>query len=309
MKSKIIKVKYTSEFKGQHGITHYHHIELEDGSKGSIGSKTKLPDWMAEGKELEYELKGKNIKRVTKPFTPYVGAKKKATPSSSSEFPVGIDKMLFMDIETCGLVATFDKLDSGLKSAFVDKFDWWEKRFPEHEGDHSAMFFNRSALVAEYSKILTITFGYVKDGVPVINTVHKTKEARDLMDKFFDLGYYLVGHNIKGFDLPLLSKKCLSDGIRPPKFSPVYDQKPWELKVIDTNLYYKFGNNFTLSSIGLISAALGIESPKGGEVEGNNVHAFWYSSPNKKTLDKIVSYCEEDVRWLIKFMQYLNKLK
>ena len=264
MTSKITKVEYSSEYKVQYGVTHYHYIELENGDKGSIGSKTKLPNWMSVGKELEYTISGKNIKRATTPFKPSAKAKPTKAAPKNNMFPVPIDKMLFMDIETCGIVATFDELNSGLKDAFVDKFDWWEKRFPEHEGNHSEMFENRSALVAEYSKLLAITFGWVKDGDLVVKTVHKTSDAKILMDSFFDEGYYLVGHNIKGFDLPLLSKKCLSNGIYPPKFSPVYDQKPWELKVIDTNLYYKFGNNFTLSSIGIISAALGIESPKGG---------------------------------------------
>ena len=90
----------------------------------------------------------------------------------------------------------------------------------------------------------------------------------------------------------------------------MYDQKPWELKVIDTSIYYKFGNGFSLSNIDIISCATGIETSKGGEVNGGDMHSYWYGGKGSddvkmKTINK---YCEADVAWLYNFIQHINNL-
>jgi len=54
--AKVTRVEFKREWTGQNGVVYYHDIELDNGDKGSIGCKSKLPDSIAEGKELSYEI-------------------------------------------------------------------------------------------------------------------------------------------------------------------------------------------------------------------------------------------------------------
>ncbi len=70
---------------------------------------------------------------------------------------IPITKILFIDIETVGLAPTFPALETfhpELAYQFKNYLDWFEKRFPEHAGKGpDEMFYNKSALVAEFLKI------------------------------------------------------------------------------------------------------------------------------------------------------------
>lgn len=68
-KSKIVKSSFTKEWDNpKGGIIYFHDLELEDGTKGQIGSKTKEPDFLNVGKEIEVEVTegkyGNKLKRV-----------------------------------------------------------------------------------------------------------------------------------------------------------------------------------------------------------------------------------------------------
>jgi hypothetical protein len=69
---------------------------------------------------------------------------------------------------------------------------------------------------------------------------------------------------------------------------------------------WKMGNNFALSSLELMCAALGIPSPKEGEVTGNRVHEAYYDYDQ---LELIIEYCERDVMVLIDVIKKLKELK
>ena len=125
------------------------------------------------------------------------------------------------------------------------------------------------------------------------------------MDKVFKLDFSLCGHNIKMFDIPTLQKRMVINGIRPSVLLPSYDTKPWEIKAIDTIDIWRMGNNFALSSLELMCAAMNIPSPKEGEVTGNRVHEAFYEL---NQLDLIVEYCERDVEVLIKLVQKFKEL-
>ena len=63
--SKIKLVSVPSEYNNTHGTFYYFQIELENGDKGSIGSKSQSPEWLKEGLDLTYEIQdGNRIKRV-----------------------------------------------------------------------------------------------------------------------------------------------------------------------------------------------------------------------------------------------------
>jgi hypothetical protein len=68
-KSKIKSCRFVSEWAGQNGIVYYHEIELDNGDRGQIGTKDRLPDKLGVGQELSYTIestsRGNKIKAVS----------------------------------------------------------------------------------------------------------------------------------------------------------------------------------------------------------------------------------------------------
>ena len=140
---------------------------------------------------------------------------------------------------------------------------------------------------------------------PVV--AHKTllKDVNDLLNRVNRLDFVLCGHNIKNFDIPVLAKRMMINGIRPSYILPSYDTKPWEIKAIDTKEIWQYGQFGAISSLELMCVSLGIESSKNMEVTGNKVHnSFWIE--NK--YDEIKDYCEKDVEVLINVVKKIVEL-
>jgi DNA polymerase elongation subunit (family B) len=176
---------------------------------------------------------------------------------------VPLTKLLFFDIETVGLYKDYDGLEQNhpaLTKQFHNYFDWFQKRFPEDQGlDPQQVFVNRAALVPEFSKIVCASFAFVgPDGKTHVQTFSGDDEKEillginSLLNKVFKLDFWLCGHNIKNFDIPVLNKRMVINGIKPSPLLPSYDTKPWEIKAIDTMDVWKMGNNFALSSLELM---------------------------------------------------------
>lgn len=55
-RAKITRTVFKSEWAGPNGNVYYHDIELDNGDKGSIGSKEKMPAKLNPGQELAYTI-------------------------------------------------------------------------------------------------------------------------------------------------------------------------------------------------------------------------------------------------------------
>jgi hypothetical protein len=131
-------------------------------------------------------------------------------------------------------------------------------------------------------------------------------DVRTLLDRCHKLDFYLCGHNLKNFDIPMLAKRMIINDIMPSKILPSYDTKPWEVKAIDTKEIWQYGAYTAIGSLDLMCACLDIPTPKDGEINGGMVHeAYW--SHNR--LEEISEYCEKDVEVLIETIKKLKKLK
>ncbi len=227
-----------------------------------------------------------------------------------------LHKILFIDIETVGISSNFDNFKSDypeLCYQFENYLDWFYKRFPEDTGKPKEdIFVNRAALIPEFLKIVCVSVGFVdpkgeikKQSFFNSNEEQLLKDINSLLNRVDKLGFILCGHNLKNFDIPVLAKRMLINGVLPSSILPSYDTKPWEIKAIDTKEIWQYGQFGAISSLELMCISLGIESPKNMEVTGNKVHnSFW----NENKYDEIKDYCEKDVEVLIKVVQKISSL-
>jgi len=236
---------------------------------------------------------------------------------------IPITKILFLDIETVGGCKdweTCQESNPGVANQFNKYFDWFLKRFPEDStiGESelewkNEVFVKRAALVPEFAKIVCVSMAFVMDNGEVKKQTfsgHDEKkllsDVRNLLDRCHKLDFYLCGHNLKNFDIPMLAKRMIINGIMPSKILPSYDTKPWEVKAIDTKEIWQYGAYTSIGSLDLMCSCLDIPTPKDGEVTGDKVHhAYW----NENKLDEISEYCEKDVNVLIDTIKKLKELK
>jgi uncharacterized protein YprB with RNaseH-like and TPR domain len=230
---------------------------------------------------------------------------------------IPITKILFLDIETvggCPDLESCERFSPEIAEQFEKYFDWFQKRFPE-DADKGVgqMFVNRAALVPEFARIACVSVAFVTEKGEVkmqsFSDPDEKKmliEVQKLLYRVGELGFYLCGHNVKGFDIPMLAKRMIMNGIMPPKILPGHDTKPWEIKALDTKEVWQYGGYGSIASLELMCVCLGVESSKTMEVTGNKVHeAFWV----KKDIEGIVKYCEKDVSVLIDVIKKLIELK
>jgi predicted PolB exonuclease-like 3'-5' exonuclease len=233
---------------------------------------------------------------------------------------IPITKILFLDIETVGRCPDYDsceKFSPEIAEQFDKYFDWFQKRFPEDAAvdidPKNFMFKRRAALVPEFAKIVCVSMAFVMENGEVKRQTFSgddekelLSQVRNLLDRCHKLDFYLCGHNLKNFDIPMLAKRMIINGILPSKLLPSYDTKPWEVKAIDTKEIWQYGAYTSIGSLDLVCSTMGIETPKDGEVTGDKVHhSYWI----EQKLPQISEYCEKDVDVLVQFIKKLKELK
>ena len=227
-----------------------------------------------------------------------------------------LTKILFIDIETVGVSSNYENFKKDypeLNFQFINYLDWFQKRFPEDTGKSiDEIFTNRAALVPEFSKIVCVSVGFVDPKGEIkkqtffnSDEAQLLKDVNNLLSRVDKLGFVLCGHNLKNFDIPVLAKRMLINGILPSSILPSYDTKPWEIKAIDTKEIWQYGQFGAISSLELMCISLGIESSKNMEVTGNKVHnSFWFENKYQEIQD----YCEKDVEVLINVVKKIMSL-
>jgi hypothetical protein len=239
---------------------------------------------------------------------------------------IPITKILFIDIETVGCcpdLTSCQVLNPNLANQYYKYYDWFLKRFPEDDimvtNKNSAdkkmenVFEKRASLVPEFSKIVCVSVAFVTDkGETKAQTFSGDDElellidVQKLLDRCGKLDFHLCGHNLKNFDIPMLAKRMIINGLMPPSILPSYDTKPWEIKAIDTKEIWQYGSYSSIGSLDLLCSCMDISTSKDGEISGDKVHnAYWID----RKLKEISEYCERDVQVLIDIIKKLKELK
>ena len=220
--------------------------------------------------------------------------------------PSDIEKMVFFDLETVAGYSSLDilaEVNPKLAQLWSERCVYLRSRFPENsQMTDEELYLDKSGLNAEYNSIVCATFGRIKfvDGTPeiTIKSYSGTDELTVLngiatvFDKFKT--YKFVGHNIKRFDIPVIGKRLLINGITLPANLLLGNLKPWEIPYIDTSDIWSFGawqEGFV--SLDTLTACLGLPSPK-SDIKGSDVTRVFYENPSEN-IGRITQYCERDV--------------
>jgi len=218
-----------------------------------------------------------------------------------------LKSIVFFDVETAASHATLNDLKEDnplLAKLWSKRCEYLRAKFEENaEKSDSQLYLDKAALHAEFNRITCASFGRIAGNEDAPSMIIKSyygedeKEILDgvakVLDKFNKMN--LCGHNIKRFDVPVLGKRFLINGMTLPTTLKVYDSKPWELNFIDTSDIWSFGAwQEGFASLELIAAAIGVPTPK-DDIRGEEVHGvFW---DNQDYL-RIANYCAKDVKVL-----------
>lgn len=211
---------------------------------------------------------------------------------------IALENLFLLDIETVSEKAHFQLLDEDWKQLWTEKIS---RNLPA--GVTSEEYYpQRAAILAEFSKVACISFGYLKKEKNEWHLRIKSlcsENEKELLEKFVSIlkklhlnhSWIFSGHNIKEFDIPFLCRRMLINNISIPSFMNFQNMKPWETPVLDTLHLWRFGDYKHYTSLKLLAAVLGIPSPK-NDIDGSKVgEVYW----NEKDLKRISTYCEKDV--------------
>ena len=124
-----------------------------------------------------------------------------------------------------------------------------------------------------------------------VDDLSRDAERKVLQDFFcavLDAGHCtFVGHNLIGFDLPFVWKRCMVLGIKPPVTFP-RSPKPWSELVQDTMLLWDSAQRAG-GSMDRLCRLLGI--PGKGDISGADVWPLVQAGK----LEEVAAYCRADV--------------
>tara|TARA_B100000963_G_scaffold334854_1_gene328423 strand:- start:3596 stop:4315 length:720 start_codon:yes stop_codon:yes gene_type:complete len=215
-----------------------------------------------------------------------------------------ITKMIFFDVETATTFKDHSELSDRMKKLWSKRCEWLRSNYEDNEGKtDSELYSYKGALHPEFNKVLCVSFGRVEiDSTGEVTSNVHTCSGHDekevlhntlkVFEKFHASGFKFVGHNIKGFDIPVILKRSVINGLSIPSFLHLHNLKPWEMPFIDTSDVWNFGAwGGTRVSLDLMSASLNVPTPK-DNMDGSMVSdAYWLED----RLEDIVKYCEKDV--------------
>ncbi len=217
---------------------------------------------------------------------------------------VSLDKILFFDIETAPLTASFSELSEEMQTLWMEKYQKLQDRDPIRYASTPDEDWMQAAIFAEYARIVCISVGfcYIPKGEREWHFRTKsfcgTNEKQIIADFLELIGSFMVspyhnlcGHNIKEFDVPFVCRRALINGLQLPDTLQIAGKKPWKVRFIDTLELWKFGDFKSYTSLKTLTAVFGIPTPK-DDIDGSEVGHVYY---HEKNLQRIATYCQKDV--------------
>ncbi|MEQ6125096.1 3'-5' exonuclease [Pseudotenacibaculum sp. MALMAid0570] len=224
---------------------------------------------------------------------------------------INVKDILFLDIETVPQNEKWEELSQNHQELFTKKTAYQRKDDIEPED-----FYERAGIWAEFGKIICISVAYFaeKNQKRTLRVTsfsgddEKTilQDFKNLLETHFNKNQHLLcAHNGKEFDFPYIARRMIIHQIELPKKLNLFGKKPWEVPHLDTMDLWKFGDYKHFTSLQLLTAVLGIPSPK-DDIDGADVGKVYYQ---EKNLERIVSYCEKDTIAVAQLLLRFNNEK
>ncbi|MBN2175191.1 MAG: 3'-5' exonuclease [Bacteroidales bacterium] len=222
-------------------------------------------------------------------------------------YNLNLDKVLFLDIETVPMVESYDELPENFQHLWDRKVEYLRK-----EGNETPdQLFQRAGIYAEFGKIICISVGYILNREFRLKSFYGDdenvllKEFCELLNRYYNSrDHLLCAHNGKEFDYPYIARRLLINGIHIPDILNIAGKKPWEVAHLDTMELWKFGDYKSYTSLNLLAAVFGIDTPK-DDIDGSMVAEVFYK---EKNIERIVRYCQRDTLTVAQLMlTYLGK--
>ena len=208
--------------------------------------------------------------------------------------------LLLIDIETVPQVEDNNQLSPEIKRLFFDKIS---KTMPEMP-DEEVVYRQRAGIMAEFGKVICISTGFFYEdkekglclrikSICCKDEVELLTEFLTLVDKFHKhkKKFQFAGHNIREFDIPFLCRRMIIHQLSLPPYLQLYGAKPWDINMVDTLQWWKFGDYKNYISLNLLANVLDIPTSK-GDMDGSKVRDVYYDDND---LERIKVYCEKDV--------------
>ncbi|WP_153795910.1 ribonuclease H-like domain-containing protein [Foetidibacter luteolus] len=208
--------------------------------------------------------------------------------------------LLLLDIETVPQYEQFNQMDIGWQSLWIDKIS---KTVPENLGPAES-YTARAGILAEFGKIICISTAYFyeneyKELCLKIKSFYGHNE-KELLESFIQAcsrlysgkkQFKFCGHNIKEFDIPYICRRMVIQQMPLPAYLNIHGAKPWEVNMVDTLQWWKFGDYKNYISLNLLAHVLNVPTSK-TDIDGSMVQYVYYKDNN---LPRIVEYCQRDV--------------
>jgi len=208
--------------------------------------------------------------------------------------------LLLIDIETVPQYQDYLQLTKVWQSLWCNKIS---KIMPENFSPEEC-YLQRAGILAEFGKVICISTGYFindKDNELVlrVKSIYGDDEKlllesfKDLIDKMYkhNKHFEFAGHNVREFDIPYLCRRMLINELQLPAPLQIHGAKPWEVKMVDTLQWWKFGDYKNYVSLNLLANVLNVPTSK-TDMDGSMVQHVYYKENN---LPRIVEYCQRDV--------------
>lgn len=216
-----------------------------------------------------------------------------------------LHKILFIDIETVPQTRSFEELSEEMQQLWDIKYNMLSRKmsdkYPE-EMTSAEGYENSAGIYSEFGKIICISVGFIPESKKTADFRIKSFAGKDekelllafseLVNRFFTSDEHnFCGHNIKEFDVPYICRRMLINNLPLPKALQINAKKPWEVNIMDTLDFWKFGDYKNYTSLRLLTTVLGIPTPK-DDIDGSQVARVYYQNDD---LPRIIAYCQKDV--------------
>jgi len=211
-----------------------------------------------------------------------------------------LQNLFLLDIETVPQQPEYHMLGEDWQQLWRDKIS---KTVPETVTAEES-YLQRAGILAEFGKIVCISTGYFyqneqKQWCLKVKSIYGDNE-KQLLEEFVKVTdklckhnkqFEFCGHNIKEFDIPYICRRLLINNMQLPEYLCLHGAKPWEVKMVDTLQWWKFGDYKNYITLHLLATVLGVPTSK-TDMDGSMGQHVYFKDKN---LRKIVEYCQRDV--------------